>query len=263
MMTKILDLANYTNVVRRKELIKELLEVMELDSAAYMPTTRDLSAEKRSMIIEWLESSPPPFDRFGTQPVPGKPECAELPPVLCSLIMKRAMVAAENPYCNMTLDFGKESDRIEDMTRRVLGLTPGTCDEQGLCDQYSSQEETLQGCNDVEELKDMLQDALHLEWATIPVYLTSLYSITEGCNYEIYELIESVVREEMLHFTQVANTLIAMGERPQIDVDAVSFNAWEYHFTSGWSLAHIESFLGKAFTGACSGGLHDDRTSGE
>lgn len=68
-----------------------------------------------------------------------------------------------------------------------------------------------------ENARTQLQTAVQLEWATIPVYLTSLYSIVDGCNTEIYQLIRSVAMQEMLHFTQSANILIALGGSPLID----------------------------------------------
>ena len=64
---------------------------------------------------------------------------------------------------------------------------------------------------------EQLQTAIQLEWATIPTYLTSLYTIVDGCNTEIYEIIQSVVMQEMLHMTISTNILIAMNGRPVID----------------------------------------------
>ena len=66
-------------------------------------------------------------------------------------------------------------------------------------------------------VKSQLQTALKLEWSTIPAYLTALYSISDGCNTEIYHLIRTVVMQEMFHFALVGNILIALGEVPEID----------------------------------------------
>jgi hypothetical protein len=44
-----------------------------------------------------------------------------------------------------------------------------------------------------------------------------MYSIVEGCNTEIYSMIRTIIIQEMLHFLQAANILIAMGETPVID----------------------------------------------
>jgi len=67
------------------------------------------------------------------------------------------------------------------------------------------------------ELRAHLQTALILEHATIPAYLTALYSIKEGSNIEAALVIRSVVVEEMLHLTLAANVLNAVGGRPNIN----------------------------------------------
>jgi hypothetical protein len=56
-----------------------------------------------------------------------------------------------------------------------------------------------------------LQKALELELATIPPYLTALFSIHKDANKEAASLIRSVVMEEMLHLTLVANVLTSTG----------------------------------------------------
>jgi hypothetical protein len=66
----------------------------------------------------------------------------------------------------------------------------------------------------LEELRLHLQFALGLELSTIPPYLCALYSIVEGENSEAVEAIEGVVIEEMLHLTQAANVLNAIGGAP-------------------------------------------------
>ena len=69
----------------------------------------------------------------------------------------------------------------------------------------------------IESLRDHLQWALEIEHATIPPYLTALYSIHEGKNTEIHEVIHSIFMEEMLHMTLVANILNAIGGAPVLD----------------------------------------------
>ena len=61
------------------------------------------------------------------------------------------------------------------------------------------------------DLIQALQTAIELEHATLPPYLCGLYSIKEGTNVEIAQLIRSVVMEEMLHMAQVCNILISLG----------------------------------------------------
>lgn len=68
-----------------------------------------------------------------------------------------------------------------------------------------------------EDLYPYLQSAVELEHATIPPYLTAMFSLKAGTNEEIRQLIQSIVVEEMLHMTISANTLVAIGGSPQIN----------------------------------------------
>lgn len=78
---------------------------------------------------------------------------------------------------------------------------------------------TLHKINDVDELQRHLHAALQLEHATIPPYLTALYSIHPGTNSEAYHIIRAVVVEEMLHLTLAANILNAIGGDPDLTYD--------------------------------------------
>ncbi len=62
-----------------------------------------------------------------------------------------------------------------------------------------------------------LQHAIELEHATIPPYLYALYSLDEGLNAKISQLLFSVVRQEMLHMCLSSNILNAIGGQPAID----------------------------------------------
>src|SRR3954469_14158950 len=64
------------------------------------------------------------------------------------------------------------------------------------------------------ELYSLLQSALQLEHATIPAYLTTLYSLKPDTNWKVIEVLRSVVVEEMLHMVLVANVLNAIGGKP-------------------------------------------------
>lgn len=64
---------------------------------------------------------------------------------------------------------------------------------------------------EVEDLHYYLRQALKLEHATIPPYITALYSLKPGTNLEAFHIIRAVAVEEMLHLTLVANVLNAVG----------------------------------------------------
>jgi len=70
---------------------------------------------------------------------------------------------------------------------------------------------------DRESLQKHLQWALTLELSTLPPYLSALYSIPDGSNTMAAKLIQSVVMEEMLHMTLVANLLNAIGGKPRLN----------------------------------------------
>lgn len=66
-------------------------------------------------------------------------------------------------------------------------------------------------------LQTQLQTAIELEWATIPLYLTSLFSIKSNENKDIASRVHSIAIQEMLHFAQAANLLISVGGVPIIN----------------------------------------------
>ncbi len=74
-----------------------------------------------------------------------------------------------------------------------------------------------QQASSLEELFPLLQNAIELEHATIPPYLTAKFSLKPGTNQEVSQIIDSVVIEEMMHMTIAANILNALGGTPDIN----------------------------------------------
>ncbi|MBB3140191.1 ferritin-like domain-containing protein [Halomonas organivorans] len=72
----------------------------------------------------------------------------------------------------------------------------------------------------LEDLQEAAQLALQVEFTTIPVYLTSLYSISDTGSHA-YQVLRSVVMEEMFHVNQAANIVVALGALPRFTGDAV------------------------------------------
>lgn len=68
-----------------------------------------------------------------------------------------------------------------------------------------------------EGLHYFVQKAIELEHATIPPYLTAMFSLKRGTNEKIREVIHSVVIEEMLHMCIASNLLNALGGAPIIN----------------------------------------------
>lgn len=248
MMRTILDLSNYRDVIKpyNLNLLRHNL-VLHFHDPAYMPTTRDLSPVKRAMILEWLES--PLYDNQCQLPhVLGQSEKTggrmfnynlrkskghpNIPPERCD--DTRAMKfdgaihlhdpsfllplhATEGHKCyhikKAMNGSSEESSILEILEDRPL-LSHSR--KSHLAEYTDTSDDVDLVCSKKNVVKQ-LQTALRLEWSTIPTYLTTLYSIPDGCNVEIYNLIRLVVMQEMFHFALVGNMIIALGEVPEID----------------------------------------------
>ena len=77
--------------------------------------------------------------------------------------------------------------------------------------------ERIRACKQAVDLHEHLQAAIELEHATIPPYLTAIYSLKPDRNRQAYQLIRSIVTEEMLHMVISANVLNAIGGHPQVN----------------------------------------------
>lgn len=70
--------------------------------------------------------------------------------------------------------------------------------------------ELIDNATDLGQLHKMLQLAVELEHATIPTYLTAMFSLKPDTNKEIKQVIGSVVFEEMMHMCISSNILNAL-----------------------------------------------------
>lgn len=68
----------------------------------------------------------------------------------------------------------------------------------------------------IEELHDYLYRGMQLEHATIPVYLTALYSLHPESNADAWHILRVIAIEEMLHLTLAANVMNAVGGQPDL-----------------------------------------------
>ena len=68
----------------------------------------------------------------------------------------------------------------------------------------------------LEDLREYLEIALAVEQATLPPYLTALYSIRPGSNSVAAQTLRAVAMEEMLHMVLVGNLLVALGGVPRL-----------------------------------------------
>jgi hypothetical protein len=64
------------------------------------------------------------------------------------------------------------------------------------------------------DVREALQLAIELEHATLPPYLTALYSLDEAKNPEIAAIMTGIAMQEMEHFCRAGNILVAIGGKP-------------------------------------------------
>lgn len=64
-------------------------------------------------------------------------------------------------------------------------------------------------------LKELLGYAVILEFATIPIYLSAMWTIKDN-NCEVAKSIREIFQEEMLHMSMVCNMLVGIGGEPKI-----------------------------------------------
>lgn len=78
----------------------------------------------------------------------------------------------------------------------------------------------------VEDLQDMLQVAIELEWFTLPPYLTALWSLKDRDTHPVIRnILLSVAMEEMLHMSLCCNLLVALGGKPKL-LDPATFPSY-------------------------------------
>lgn len=69
---------------------------------------------------------------------------------------------------------------------------------------------------ELEHLKRALQGAITLEFATLPPYLSAIWSIKDDLS-PVAKSIREIVQEEMLHMVLACNMLVAIGGQPKIN----------------------------------------------
>ena len=213
-MRKVLDLNSYREVTRPRNLnlLNRTLRV-DMDHPSHMPTTRDLSPVKRSMILEWLEN--PRYDASSYR----EPETCP-----AEHSFKTIWGHFQPPRCRESLlPFDTAPHHTDPYFNHIINQHHGPQFDFDASHHNITGRPLFKGMNcTVENVRRQLQKAIELEWSTLPVYLTALYSIVEGYNAEIYELIRSIVVQEMLHMVLSANILIAVDGAPLINDPSVT-----------------------------------------
>ena len=213
-MSNILNMSNYSDVTLPHNInLLRFAMSRSFEDPTYMPVIRDLSPLKQQVILQWLEK--PLYSTDEDQPRPMEPIC--IPPSQLIDIPGRPICPEFHSYSS------QPTDPFYDYYNGIL-FSPevGSDGSPQPSPQCQWQLDAMFSNCTVETLRDHVQQAIQLEFATIPLYMTTLYSIVEGCNNEVYTLIRGILMQEMLHMAQVANLLIALGGTPIIDSNATA-----------------------------------------
>ena len=199
-MSKAVNLGSYDDVTQ-PHVIKLLNFSMQLDMnhPNYMPVSRDLSSVKRKMILEWL--SKPCYnsshciihhnDEVGNDSSTAN---SSIPRPMLEICQDVSSFHQQPHDFNSYYKFTTASVQTDDCITEL---------KQSWCSPYI--------------VRHCLQKAFELEFYTIPLYLTALYSIKDGFNTQVYTIIRSIVMQEMLHMVQVGNLLISIGGSPVLN----------------------------------------------
>ena len=231
-MRTILDMSNYTEVTlpHNIELLKMVLSKPTSDPN-YMPTTRDLSPTKRRMILAWLDDpiysklkkqhnneDTPVCDTSSLPPKMRKVDLSHFRPPRCLLknIPFDSDPETQDSYFNGIIK-NRIFARLKQGVRRRLRALFGLGLDENISIFKILKEHGFKAFCNVTTLREQLQNAMLLEFSTLPLYLTSMYSIVENCNTDAYQAMRDIVMQEMLHFVQAGNILIAVGGEVIID----------------------------------------------
>ena len=212
-MKNILDMGSYVDLTKPQNInIMKKVLALDINDPSYMPTTRDLSPGKRDMIMEWLD-------------MPLYSSCKKPLVIGSDMFLDRATLQTDAALYIYEFRCNPDKLKYSSTPQEVIPSFTDNgrekrsgqeCYRLDVPDWHKDPHVEYLEC-DRTNIARQLQDALKLEWATVPLYLTALYSITDGCNAEIYTLLRAVVMQEMLHMALVGNMLIALGETPHID----------------------------------------------
>ena len=219
-------MSNYTEVILAYN-IALLKDVMSKDSKEsfemdpdYMPTTRNLSPVKRKMILKWLEN--PCYNKKcrKTEITQSSTDPAYFPRCLLHNTSYGHDPQDSDPYFQKVIseeDFISAFRDAGHPPRPLFGFEVVKHHEiyHNLFSAFMKADYRV-NCT-LPLLQQQLQQAVQIEFYTIPLYITSLYTIVDHHNKEAYKAIREVVMQEMLHFVQAANILIATGGRVMID----------------------------------------------
>ena len=176
-MRSVLRLGEYEDVVKPHN-IQLLIKAMSLsvEHPSYMPVSRDLSPSRVKMILKWLQSEHHYRNWSHVE------EILYTAPRFCQ------EVNYENEARESPLELGfamneqatkRRSLRGDDLLANKFMMLPSSAASKIDIPNWMSDLHQNKKCT-IAMLKSYLQDAVTLEFSTIPLYLTAMYSLKDG-----------------------------------------------------------------------------------
>jgi hypothetical protein len=218
-----MGLGTYESVTERRNLqrLKSSLGV-PIDHPEHVPATRDLSPKKRKIITDFLNN---PISLTTVAQV----DDDQIPLNRCDpnvLLSFSDNPVKTDPFLynlthNLPPDYILDEPGLLRVGERVVRLPkrPLTGELKLVQDSSSKLKLTITKNCSTSGIAKQLHQAMALEWATIPTYLTGYFSIKmNGSGPAIRTHIYQIAEQEMQHMTYVGNMLIAMHEHPVINI---------------------------------------------
>ena len=226
-MSDILKLGDYDDVTHPGNVrLLNLSMALDINHPSHMPVTRDLSPTKRDMILEWLNTPDHPRNWEDVeQRLYETPHFCEHTVYKYGESKKKKNEGVERVSIKTAEEVVDDEEDVPDEIPTLANSDVSRSFSNVALSRSNNTADLPRWLTDhctPESLKRDLQTAIALEFSTIPTYMTSLYSIKDGYNGEVYSTIRSVIMQEMLHLAQAANLLISIGGQPRMTDPSVS-----------------------------------------
>ena len=205
-MALVLNLSDYNSVTKPSnvQLIKSAMS-QEFNNPNFMPVTRDLSPTKTKMILNWLDNP------------------------IYSTIEKHSVISSNNHLSQTDCKFNKPINKSPPIFPRCqlnsipINSHPADTDPYFKTFVHSNQSLSLplSDHSDVlvctlENIRSQLQIGIETKLHSIPLYLTALYSVIDGCNTAFYHLFLTTALKEMTRLYNTALLLQMLDGKPNL-----------------------------------------------
>ena len=201
-MALVLNLSDYNSVTKPTNIgLIRLAMSQDFNNPNFMPVTRDLSPTKTRMILNWLDNPLYSVSRDDSNLTSAKFQ---------TMFEHSSIEDVPSAYPRCQLDSFLFTSHPADSDPYFASFVSLTADSF-LPLSGSNKDKSI--CT-LENIRMQLQVGIEIKLHTIPLYLTSLYSIVDGSNLHVSSLLLKMAKREMRHLYQTGNMLRMLGGTP-------------------------------------------------